>query len=300
MTVILRTHPRSSGSLALAAGAVVFCLASAVRAEQPAARFAPELVQQAHSMIQALASDSYSTRVQARQALLQLGRAAIEPLEHAAQSEDPEVRTRAIEILIALRGRGFLGIGLQESGDEDAPPPSDAAGVVPPTTVIANQIVPHVQYAAYGVVKPFPAELAGLQPGDKLLAVNDRPVHGVKDLMREVITIGPGRTAIITVERAGKRMRVPVTLTRNPILSKNNGFEFMIIRDPPPPVDLEKEQDNSAPAVRAQAAATPRKQAGAVSSVKIVSGLPDDIPPAIAAQIQQALLEKIQADTQKK
>ena len=94
---------------------VLFCATLApapARAEQPQTGAASLEVQQARAMIQALGSDSYSTRVQARNSLLQLGRAAIEPLEYAVKSEDPEVRLRAAEILIALRGRGFMGLGL--------------------------------------------------------------------------------------------------------------------------------------------------------------------------------------------
>ena len=64
--------------------------------------------------------------------------------------------------------------------------------------------------------------------------------------MREVILIGPARLAVLLVERGGKQMRLPLLLTRNPMLTKNNGLEYMMQRDPPPPVDLEKELDQKA------------------------------------------------------
>jgi hypothetical protein len=210
----------------------------AICAEQPVAKTAPAAVEQAKAMIQALGSDSYSTRMQARNALLQLGRAAIEPLEFAAQSDDPEVRLRAAEILIALRGRGFMGLGLveDETGEDEVsvPPRGGARG-----GVLANQLVLAQQYERYGVTKPFPAQTAGVQAGDRILAVNDRPVRGIKDLMREVIIIGPARLAVLLIERDGKLMRLSLILTRNPILQK----DFMIQSDPPPPVDLEKEAE---------------------------------------------------------
>lgn len=194
-------------------------------------------------MIQALAADSYSTRAQARRALYLLGRPAIEPLERATQADDPEVRLRATEILISLRGRGFIGIGLQETEpqEEAAADGAEAARIVTQPVVMATQIVAAEQYKDYGVKKPFPAETAGIQGGDRILAVNDHPVHSVNDLKREVTLIGPARVALLLVERGGKCMRLPLILTRNPILSKDFDPEFMKRREPPPPVDLEKE-----------------------------------------------------------
>jgi hypothetical protein len=57
--------------------------------------------------------------------------------------------------------------------------------------------------------------------------------------MREVIIVGPARVAVLLIERNGKLMRLPLLLTRNPILQK----EFLIQTDPAPPVDLEKEAE---------------------------------------------------------
>ncbi|MCY3018755.1 MAG: PDZ domain-containing protein [Planctomycetota bacterium] len=273
----------------------------------------PAASREAPAMIQALASDSYSTRAQARTALLQLGRAAIEPLEYAVKSDNPEVALRATELLIALRGRGFLGLGLQETEPGDngnpqidwtefvvanpgAPPgPEPGHGVVVAPVVVANQVVPHAQYAAYGVTKPFPAETAGIQPGDKLLAVNDRPIHGIKDLMREVITIGPARLAILLVERGDKQMRVPVILTRNPVINKNNGLEIMIARDPPPPVDLEKELERGSVEQHGELLRPPSDEPVLVThKVRIVAPRPMDAEPALPEEIKQQVQVQLQ------
>jgi len=209
-----------------------------------------EEARQARELVDKLASDNFSERLRSRIGLLESGRAAIEPLENAVKSEDPEVRLRAMEILIALRGRGFLGIGLAETTDADMMPQNEeqdeqqAESTVVAPKVVANQIVNFRQYLTYGVNKPLPAEAAGLQPGDKILSVNDTPVQGVKDLMREVITIGPARQAVLLIERGEQKLRVPVTLTRNPIMMRMNDFGgYQISKDPPPPVDLEKEAD---------------------------------------------------------
>jgi hypothetical protein len=194
-------------------------------------------VQQANEAVTALGSDEYATRRSAFAKLLSLGRPAIEPLEKAQQSEDPEVRSRAMELLIALRGRGFLGVSLMETDDwnRDLVPDLDNGQVCVRAMSVINHRDP--QYAAMGMNKPLPAESAGMQDGDRLVSVNDRPVLGTKDLMREVISIGPARTAIITIERNGKMHRLPVMLTRNPLLQRN----FLHEPDDIPPVDLEKE-----------------------------------------------------------
>ncbi|MGD0089321.1 MAG: PDZ domain-containing protein [Planctomycetota bacterium] len=235
----------------------LFCASAALgwlcphaRAGEPAVATDPPAVQQAKEMVQALGADSYATRQQARNTLLQLGRAAIEPLEYAAQAEDPEVRARAIEILIALRGRGFMGLGLQESepGEEEGGAAGGAGRTAGRPVVMANQVVAVEQdplYKASGITKPFPAETAGMQAGDKILAVNDRPVYGVKDLMREVILIGPARVAVLLVDRGGKHLRVSLTLTRNPHHYRSNVLNGIPERvlEGPPPVDLEKEAE---------------------------------------------------------
>lgn len=239
---------------------------------------------QAQEAAKALGSDNFSERTNAKEQLLRLGRASIEPLEYAVKSEDPEVRLRAMEILISLRGRGFLGIGLQESSDDeivdlDAVPEEDtkdAVKTVTPPVVSANQIVSFRQppYNTYGMTRPFPAEAAGMQPGDKILSINERPIHGVKDLMREVITIGPARKAIIMIERGEQKLRLPVLLTRNPMTTRGNDFGgYQMVRDGSPPVDLEKELDggNAEPDKRAELPDMDQRPNGA-GGVQIIGG----------------------------
>lgn len=205
--------------------------------------------QQATQMVKDLGADDYATRRTAYAKLLSLGRPAVEPLEKAQQSEDPEVRLRAMELLIALRGRGFLGVSLAESEDIDGDGVPDGIengqACVRAMSIVSHQ---HPQYANLGLNKPLPAEAAGMEAGDKLLAVNDRPVHGTKDLMREVISIGPARLAVITIERNGKMQRLPVILTRNPLLNRNT---YQMEPAELPPVDLEKEIEEEKPEPRA-------------------------------------------------
>jgi PDZ domain len=211
----------------------------------------------------ALGADDFETRQQASITLRNLGRASIEPLEHALQSTDPEVNSRALELLVALRGRGFVGIQLQQSDDALGAVPVEPSAEVKNrgSYVFAMAVVNHAMYEKYGVKKAFPAEAAGIEPGDVLLAVNDRPVYGTKDLMREVIAVGPARNAVLSIERKGKFMRVPLLLTRNPVVMRAGLFGEM--QADVPPVDLEAETDGSgqtagaASAVKPAAPATP-------------------------------------------
>ncbi|HYF49740.1 MAG TPA: PDZ domain-containing protein [Planctomycetota bacterium] len=216
-------------------------------AEELAAR--AQKAKLAEQYIAELGSDEYTQRAEARRKLMELGRPAIEPLEAAARSEDSETRLRAMEILIALRGRGFLGIGLMEE-NADVPPGGgeDAENVVDTgeSTVRANQIIDYRQgfKDRYGVKRPFPAEAAGMEMSDRVVEINGRPIRGIKDLMNEVILTGPGRVASIVVERGGEKKRIHALLTRNPMtaFTDENGFQRNLGSDKPP-VDLEEEID---------------------------------------------------------
>jgi serine protease Do len=54
------------------------------------------------------------------------------------------------------------------------------------------------------------AARAGIQPGDIILAVNDRSVNNVKDLREEAAKLKRGESAALLVERAGTQIFVPV------------------------------------------------------------------------------------------
>jgi len=55
-----------------------------------------------------------------------------------------------------------------------------------------------------------PAQLAGVQPGDVLLALNGKPVHGVEQV-REALRAKPKSVALLVV-RDGQQIFVPVSL----------------------------------------------------------------------------------------
>ena len=180
------------------------------------------------ALIQALNSDSYGERTAARRELFNIGRPALPALDYASKSDDTELRIAANELLIALRGRGFMGVNLQEEQppeEEGEESPARHGAIDRPTV----RVIGIANASSMGLKKPFPAELGGVATSDKLLEVNGKPVCGVKDLMREVINIGPTNVALIMIERDGRKLRLPLLLTRNPMLRDSV------------PVDLEKD-----------------------------------------------------------
>jgi len=59
-----------------------------------------------------------------------------------------------------------------------------------------------------------PAQRAGLQPGDIILAVNDHTVRDVKDLRSASEKLHPGDAAALLVEREGNQIFVPVRIAQ--------------------------------------------------------------------------------------
>jgi serine protease Do len=56
------------------------------------------------------------------------------------------------------------------------------------------------------------ADLAGIMPGDLIVAVDDTPIHVFDELRGTISAYNPGDTAVITIERDGQRSQVTVTL----------------------------------------------------------------------------------------
>ena len=60
-----------------------------------------------------------------------------------------------------------------------------------------------------------PADEAGLEAGDTIIAVNDRPLVDGTELVVTVRSQNPGDTVSLTVERGGQTLTIPVTLEAN-------------------------------------------------------------------------------------
>ncbi len=196
------------------AGAVALCLFSCGYSTEAGSVPAidPEKVRVARKLIEGLNSDHYLIREKARASLPRLGRSAIEPLEAATHSEASEIRLRATELLIALRGRGLLGIGMLQ-------PPLDA--------------LPEFGAGVKSVLQDMPAEKAGLQSGDVIVELNGEPVDDNNMLQYRVFSAGPARVMEVVALRGEERMRFQIMLT----LNLNN----LNVVQQTPPVDLERE-----------------------------------------------------------
>lgn len=67
-----------------------------------------------------------------------------------------------------------------------------------------------------GVERRGPAERAGLEPGDAIVAVNDNVVEGAASLSREVARLAPGDTARLEIRRDGEPRIVEIELSERP------------------------------------------------------------------------------------
>jgi membrane-associated protease RseP (regulator of RpoE activity) len=182
----------------------------------------------ARKLVDALDSDSFLVRQKARDGLMRLGRAAIEPLEYGSKSESSEVRLRSTEMLIALRGRGLLGIGMLQAPFDNMPEWGAGVKAVPPG---------------------LPAEQAGIQTGDTILSLNGQPVADNNELQHLVFEAGPTKVMDVVVERGSEKekLHVPILLTLNLNPPANP--------DIAPPVNLESELPESEIKGRAEARA---------------------------------------------
>jgi S1-C subfamily serine protease len=67
-----------------------------------------------------------------------------------------------------------------------------------------------------GVVAGGPAAVAGLRPGDILLAVDGERVEDVEALLRRVTDLDPGSTLEMTGLRNGRPFELRVTVSERP------------------------------------------------------------------------------------
>lgn len=93
--------------------------------------------------------------------------------------------------------RGFIGVSLEPMDRDKA----RAFGVSSTRGVIIN-----------GVSEGLPADKAGLQPGDVVLAVDGEQVDSVRDMIFLISSRLPGTEVALEVVRWGERMQINVTL----------------------------------------------------------------------------------------
>jgi serine protease Do len=109
-------------------------------------------------------------------------------------------------VLLQLRDhgtvvRGFLGVAVRPVTPEAA----ESAGLKEQKGVVIES-----------VVEGSPAEKAGVQKGDVIVAVDDQPVAAPQELTRRIVGTSPGTRVMVSLVRKGKSLKVPVELGRLP------------------------------------------------------------------------------------
>ncbi len=231
---------------------------------------APEHSRLAQKLVDALDSDSYLVRQKARESLLRLGRASIDPLEYGAKSESAEVRLRSIELLIALRGRGLLGMVMLQAPFDSMP--DFGAGVK-------------------SVSQGMPAEQGGMQTGDLIVEINGNPIRDNNELQHIVFQSGPMKVVDVVVERGNDRERVhlPVMLTLN-MTGMSNPM--------PPPVNLENDLSDEERMARAAARETQLRTNGFGQGFVVINGqvVQQTQPQPQATPLQPVNAQELEAD----
>jgi serine protease Do len=97
--------------------------------------------------------------------------------------------------------RGYLGVAVRPLTPEAA----ESAGVKEQKGVLIEN-----------VVEGSPAEKAGVQKGDVIVAVNEQPVAAPPELTRRIVGTSPGTRVELSLVRKGKPLKLPVELGRLP------------------------------------------------------------------------------------
>jgi len=112
------------------------------------------------------------------------------PIDYAFNVADQLMKTGKV-----VRGR--IGVGIQNVTKDLA----DSLGL----TKVQGAVVGNVEDGS-------PAAKAGLEPGDVILKLDNRPVEGSADLSRTIRALKPGTRITLNVLHAGKPRDLPVTI----------------------------------------------------------------------------------------
>jgi len=117
--------------------------------------------------------------------------------------------------------RGWLGVVIEEL----TPPVAEALGLT--HGVIVLKVIPGS-----------PADKAGLQPGDIILAVNHHPIKNASELQLLIMETPPGKDVTLTVLRGNKKLTIKVKVGKMPskrILQEQKAVYYnlgLILRNP--------------------------------------------------------------------
>ncbi|MSS71710.1 MAG: DegQ family serine endoprotease [Candidatus Latescibacteria bacterium] len=110
---------------------------------------------------------------------------------------------RVMESLIATGkvSRGWLGVNIGDVTDEIA----SGGGLRSTEGAIVSD-----------VVEGSPAQKAGLQTDDVIMAVDGKPIKDMTTLLNTIAAVDPGKTVALKIIRGTKEMTIPVTLGERP------------------------------------------------------------------------------------
>jgi len=168
-------------------------------------------------------------------ALFVVGNTTVAPMLGAVPADSPGARAGLVEHaeIVAVDGNGTptwqsvsmaLAARLGDSGDIRLalqPPGAEAPverrlpiqdwhrGVDEPDLLGSLGIVPAVPAVLGRVIPGDPADRAGLRPGDRIAAIDGEPVDW--SALVDRVQAAPGERLMLTVERDGSRLELPVT-----------------------------------------------------------------------------------------
>jgi serine protease DegQ len=67
-----------------------------------------------------------------------------------------------------------------------------------------------------GTLKGGPADKAGIQPGDVLKTVNNKPVNNITQLLKQISEVPPGDKIKATINRKGKNLEIEIQVGKRP------------------------------------------------------------------------------------
>jgi len=186
------------------------------------------------ALISKLGDDAFQTREQATEELIRIGRkdpAAIQRLclHELLNNDDPEIATRCRQIILDLLTEDSGLIGIRHFATREF------NGLeVRKVTATISEVLPGL-----------PAEAAGLKIGDRIFALDGKPLSNIDtagDLSNRIGAAGSGKEIELDIQRGDEILKVKVTTARKSLeqqgIDPDELFKNWLLKqqaNPPPP-----------------------------------------------------------------